>query len=118
MFNLLAEWILDPEDKFTFSVEMTIVAGFVIVWILVVILRAQYPQLTKHGWIELFIGAPCLILKGIFDGLDSIAPEGYVYNIHNIFDSLEATFMLIGLVLLGVGLLRIALYSSKVWEVR
>jgi hypothetical protein len=118
MLNLLAEWVLDADDVFTFSVEMSIAGGFLIIWILVFILRSQYPQLTKHGWIELVVAAPCLILKGLFDGLDTIAPEGVVYDIHNIFDSLEASFMVIGLVLLGVGLLRMAIFSAKVWEVR
>jgi hypothetical protein len=115
MLGLLAEWVIDAEDAFTFSVEMAIASGFLVIWILIFILRNQYPQITRNGWIELCIGAPCIILKGLFDGLDTIAPSGLA---HDIFDSLEAVFILIGLVLFGVGLLRMALYSAKVWEVR
>ncbi|NHJ47442.1 MAG: hypothetical protein FK733_06625 [Asgard group archaeon] len=118
MLHLLGEtWELGTDDVFTFSVEIAFAIGFLIIWILIFVLRNQYPQLTKNGWIELVIAAPCLILKGLFDGLDTIAPDE-PFNLHNLFDSFEATFMLIGLVLLGVGLLRMALYSSKVWEVR
>lgn len=115
MYNLLVDWAIIPDEAFTFSVEIAIASGFLIIWILIFILRNQYPQLTKNGWIELAIGVPCIILKGVFDGLDTVAPDGLI---HDIFDSLEAIFILVGLILFGVGLLRMALYSSKVWEVR
>lgn len=116
MFQLLASiFELNTEDILTFSVEIVIFIGFLIISILLFILRSRFPQLTKNGWIELVIGAPFIALKGLFDGLDTIVSEDLY---HDIFDSMEAIFLFIGLILLGAGLLRIALYSAKVWEVR
>ena len=115
MISILAEWALDPNDTLTFSMEEVIFLGFVIISIFLFLLNRRFPQLTKNGWIELVIGAPCIALKGLFDGLDTVSPDGLA---HDLFDSMEAVFMFLGLVLLGVGLLRIALYSAKVWEVR
>ncbi len=103
--------MLKPDDTLTFSMEAVIFLGFIIKSIFLFLLHNKFPQLTRNGWIELVIGAPCIALKGLFDGLDTIAPDGLS---HDIFDSREATFMFIGLILLGVGLLRIALYSAKV----
>ncbi|NHK31765.1 MAG: hypothetical protein FK730_10465, partial [Asgard group archaeon] len=76
MLGLLADWAIEADEAFTFSVEIAIASGFLVIWILVFILRNQYPQITKNGWIELVIGAPCIILKGVFDGLDTVAPSG------------------------------------------
>jgi hypothetical protein len=112
----MAEWI--PEsvtDTITFSVEITLFVGFLVITILLIVFRSRYPQLTLNGWIELLIGSFCLALKGIFDGLDTIAPTELL---HAIFDYSEASFMFIGLILLGIGLLRITIYSARVWEVR
>jgi len=115
MLNLMAvEWVLETKDILTFSVEVCIFIGFTIISVLLFILRGKFPQLTRNGWIELVIGAPLIALKGLFDGLDTIS-SGIVKDV---FDSMEASFLFIGLILLGVGLLRIALYTAKVWEVR
>ena len=108
-------WGLAPTDRLTFSMEATIFGGFIIISILLIVLHRRFPQLTKNGWIELVIGAPFIALKGLFDGLDTISPHGLA---HDAFDSMEAIFLFLGLILLGVGLLRIALYSAKMWEVR
>lgn len=117
MWNINAiTWPLDQEDKFTFSVEVTIFLGFLIITVLLFVLIKRYPQLTKNGWIELVIGAPFISLKGLFDFLDTLYQD--VDLIHDIFDSFEAVFLFLGIILLGVGLLRIALYSAKIWEVR
>ncbi len=115
MFHLLGEdWALKPSDHVTFATEMVIAGGFLIVWVLVILLRVHYPKFTKIGGTELIIGVPFIILKGVFDGLDTISPD----NFKIIFDSLESSFLFIGLILLGVGLLRIANHSAKIWEVR
>ena len=112
----MANWILDPaKDGLTFTVEITLFVGFIIITVLLILLRSRFPQLTLNGWIELLIGSFCLALKGIFDGLDTIAPTDLL---HDIFDYSEASFMFIGLILLGIGLLRITIYSARVWEVR
>ena len=115
MLNLMAIiWPPDTEDILTFSVEISIFIGFAIISVLLFILRGKFPQLTRNGWIELVIGASLIALKGLFDGLDTISTG--VAN--SVFDSLEASFLFIGLILLGIGLLRIALYTAKTWEVR
>ena len=108
-------WAIETDDVLTFSVEIAIFVGFIVISVILLILRNKFPQLTKNGWIELVIGAVFIALKGLFDGLDTITLTDLY---HDIFDSLEATFLFIGLILFGIGLLRIALYSSKVWEVR
>lgn len=113
MLHTMGDWILETKDILTFSVEVTIFVGFAIISVLLFLFHQRFPQITRNGWIELVIGAPFIALKGLFDALDTIN-----YSLHDIFDSLEASFLLIGLVLLGIGLLRIALYSAKVWEVR
>ncbi|HUT80094.1 MAG TPA: hypothetical protein VMZ29_02745 [Candidatus Bathyarchaeia archaeon] len=116
MMNLAAEtWQIKEGDEITFAVEVTLFLGFIIITILLGFLRKRYPQLTKNGWIELVIGSMFLSLKGLFDGLDTVSSS---ISEHDIFDSFEAVFIFVGLVLLGVGLLRIALFSAKVWEVR
>lgn len=115
MLNLMAiELNLRNEDILTFSVEMSIFLGFVIISILLIVLRGKFPQVTRNGWIELVIGAPAIALKGLFDGLDTVT-SGVAKDV---FDSLEASFLFLGLILLGIGLLRIALFSAKTWEVR
>jgi len=115
MFHLLGEtWLLEPSDRVTFAAEMVVAGGFLIVWILVILLRVHYPKFTKIGGIELIVGVPFIILKGVFDGLDTISPDKFKI----VFDSLESTFLFLGLILLGVGLLRIAIHSAKIWEVR
>ncbi|HUU79033.1 MAG TPA: hypothetical protein VMX55_11865 [candidate division Zixibacteria bacterium] len=113
MLHSMGEWIIGNDQILTFTVEISIFVGFVIISILLFLLHHRFPQITRNGWIELVIGAPFIALKGLFDALDTIND-----SLHDIFDSLEASFLLIGLVLLGIGLLRIALYSAKVWEVR
>lgn len=115
MLNLMAiDWALEPEEILTFSVEVSIFVGFTVISILLFVLRGKFPQLTRNGWIELVIGAPLIALKGLFDGLDTISSG----IIKDVFDSMEASFLFVGVILLGVGLLRIALFSAKVWEVR
>ncbi len=116
LMQIMAEgWTIEPKDGLTFTVEITLFIGFIIISVLLFLLRGRFPQLTKNGWIELIIGSFCLALKGITDGLDTIAPDGLL---HDIFDSAEAGFMFIGLILMGIGLLRITIFSAKVWEVR
>ncbi|MFW9922878.1 MAG: hypothetical protein ACFFDW_06265 [Candidatus Thorarchaeota archaeon] len=116
MLDLFADvWGLRPEDRITFSAEVVLFGGFVIITILLILMRNKFPQLTKNGWIELVIGSSFIALKGLFDGLDTLID---IDLLHDIFDSCEAIFIFVGLVLLGTGLLRIALYSAKVWEVR
>ncbi|MHA1220458.1 MAG: hypothetical protein ACTSQB_01860 [Candidatus Heimdallarchaeota archaeon] len=116
MLTLAAiEWEIGEGDELTFAVEVVIFVGFIIITILLGLLRKRYPQLTKNGWIELVIGTLAIAFKGLFDGLDTISSDSLA---HDVFDSFEAVFMFIGLILLGVGLLRIALYSAKEWEVR
>ena len=111
----MAEWILESKDGLTFTVEITLSVGFIIICVLLFLLRSRFPQLTKNGWIELLIGSFCLALKGISDGLDTISPTDLL---HDIFDALDAGFMILGLIALGIGLLRITIYSARVWEVR
>ncbi|MEA2070258.1 MAG: hypothetical protein U9O98_03115 [Asgard group archaeon] len=108
-------WGIAPSEGLTFSMEIVIFVGFIAISIMLLFLRQKYPQLTRNGWIELMIGAPLFALKGLFDGLDTIAPDGLM---HDIFDSIEAVCIFLGLIMLGIGILRIAIYSSKVWEVR
>lgn len=116
MIQIMAEgWVIQPKDGLTFAIEITLFVGFIVLSILLLLLRGRFPQLTKNGWIELLIGVFCLALKGLTDGLDTIAPDGLL---HDIFDTAEAGFMFIGLILLGIGLLRITIFSVKVWEVR
>jgi len=115
MMQIMADWIIKPDDGLTFTVEVTLFIGFIIISVLLFLLRGRFPQLTKNGWIELIIGSFCLALKGLTDGLDTIAPDG---TLHDIFDGAEAGFMFIGLILLGIGLLRITIFSAKIWEVR
>ena len=116
MMQIMAEnWYIKPDDGFTFTVEITLFVGFIIISILLILLRNKFPQFTKNGWIELLIGSFCLALKGITDALDTIAQKDLL---HQIFDSADAGFMFIGLILLGIGLLRITIFSAKVWEVR
>ncbi|MBN1327860.1 MAG: hypothetical protein JXA54_00170 [Candidatus Heimdallarchaeota archaeon] len=118
MMGLAADmWHIEDGDEITFAVEVTLFLGFIIITILLGFLRKRYPQLTKNGWIELVIGSMFLSLKGLFDGLDTISASISELT-HDIFDSFEAVFIFVGLILLGIGLLRIALYSAKVWEVR
>ena len=111
----MAEWILESKDSLTFTFEITLSVGFIIICVLLFLLRNRFPQLTKNGWIELLIGSFCLALKGISDGLDTISPTDLL---HDIFDILDAGFMILGLIALGIGLLRITIYSARVWEVR
>jgi hypothetical protein len=115
MMQIMAEWILEPTDGLTFTIEVTLSVGFVIICVLLFLLRNRFPQLTKNGWVELLIGAFCLALKGISDGLDTISPTDVL---HDIFDIMDAGFMFIGLILLGIGLLRMTIYSARIWEVR
>ncbi|MBD3190750.1 MAG: hypothetical protein GF308_08900 [Candidatus Heimdallarchaeota archaeon] len=115
MFLFAAEWMIKEGEGFTFAVELIIFVGFVAISGLLFQLRSRFPELTTRGWIELIIGAPLIALKGLFDGLDTVAPDGVA---HDIFDYGEAVLFFIGLILLGIGLLRMALYSAKVWEVR
>jgi hypothetical protein len=116
MFAIAADtWELGSDEILTFSVEIVIFLGFLSICFVLILLQNRYPNLTKNGWIELIIAAPCLALKGLFDGLDTVSPDGIF---HDIFDSLDAITMVIGLILLGTGLFRIALYSAEVWEVR
>ncbi|MHA1244996.1 MAG: hypothetical protein ACTSXA_09745 [Candidatus Heimdallarchaeota archaeon] len=115
MMQILAEWFIVNDDRLTFTVEVTLFVGFIFISILLLLLRGRFPQLTKNGWIELLIGAFCIALKGLFDGLDTLVHDDLL---HDIFDGTEAAFMFIGLILLGIGLLRITIFSAKIWEVR
>ena len=115
MMQIMADWLIEPDDGLTFTVEVTLFVGFIFISVLLLLLRSKFPQLTTNGWVELLIGAFCIALKGLTDGLDTIAPDGLL---HDIFDTAEAGFMFIGLILLGIGLIRITIYSAKIWEVR
>jgi hypothetical protein len=116
MVQLFAGLTISSDDAFAFSVELVIFVGFIVITVFLFLLHNKFPQLTKNGWIELIIGTPCLAFKGLFDALDTITQDYDILS--DVFDSLDAASMFLGLVFLAIGLLRIAFYSAKIWEVR
>ena len=119
----------DPSDVAVLTGELFLVVVGVIIVILSVLTWRKYPVLTKEGFLEIIFGFIAFTLHFLFDGLDTIATASEDYYetqglldvaasfgaIHGTFDFLDGFFTIIGLLLIVIGILRIAAYGKQLW---
>ena len=115
--------LLAEEDLFLILVELTIAIGLLIVCYLVIKIKRDYPKLTEEGWTFIVIGMISLLLHALFDALDTLDFMSITNNeaqadfINDILNLLDGSGFLLGIMLLSLGIYKIADYGAKVWEI-
>ena len=105
---------LEPDDLFLISIEFLISVGLLTALVFALKIRARYPNLTAKGWLEICTGLLGILLHSIFDVLDTLKWSiEDMTDLLNIFDGL---FFVLGIVLVGIGIMKIANYGAIVWE--
>lgn len=86
-------------------------------------IRKDYPKLTEEGWKFMVFGIFSLFLHSICDALDTLDYMDITNNenqadlINDILNLLDGSGYLIGILLLSLGIYKIANYGAKVWEI-
>lgn len=105
---------LNPDDLFLITMETIIVIGLIISLIIALMVRSRYPKLTSQGWFEIYAGIACILFHGVFDVLDTL--EWSIEILTDWFNVFDGLFFVIGLILVGVGIWKIANYGATAWE--
>ena len=105
--------LLDPEDLFLITSEITIVFSLFLATILAVRIGKRHPGLAQEGWSIIILGLIFMTTHAIFDAFDTLQLGDLIVDILNVLDGL--TFV-IGIALFGYGIYRIAVFSKKKWE--
>lgn len=115
--------LLPGEDLILFLFELTIAIGLLIVCFLVIKIKKDYPKLTEEGWTFIVLGMISLLLHALFDALDTLDFMQVTNNetqadfINKILNLLDGSGFLLGIMLLSLGIFKIANYGAKVWEI-
>ena len=119
----------DPSDVAVLTGELFLVVVGAVIVILSVLIWRNYPVLTKEGFLEIIFGFIAFTLHFMFDALDTIATSSENFYetqglldvaasfgvIYGTFDFLDGLFTIIGLLLIAIGILRIAAYGKQLW---
>jgi len=119
----------DPSDVAVLTGELFLVVVGAVIVILSVLIWRNYPVLTKEGFLEIIFGFIAFTLHFLFDALDTIATASENFYetqglldvaasfgvIYGTFDFLDGLFTIIGLLLIAIGILRIAAYGKQLW---
>jgi hypothetical protein len=120
----------DLSDIAVLTGEFFLVAVGVVIVLFSLLTWRRNPVLTKEGFLEIIFGFIAFTLHFLFDAIDTIATSSQDYYeaqgllelaasfdaIHGTFDFLDGFFAIIGLLLIAVGILRIAAYGRKLWS--
>ena len=120
----------DPSDVAVLAGELFLVAVGAVVILFSLLTWRRNPVLAKEGFLEIIFGFIAFTLHFLFDGLDTIATSSTVYYeaqglsglaasydaLYGTFDFLDGFFAIIGLLLIAIGILRIAAYGKKLWK--
>ncbi|MHA1968620.1 MAG: hypothetical protein ACW964_12545 [Candidatus Hodarchaeales archaeon] len=105
---------LDSDDLFLVTMESLILIGLVITLILALRIRSRYPNLTSIGWLEICVGLLGVALHAVFDVLDTF--KWSIEDMSDLLNVFDGSTFVLGLILVGIGILRVANYGAKAWE--
>ncbi|MFX0085220.1 MAG: hypothetical protein ACFFAU_06070 [Candidatus Hodarchaeota archaeon] len=105
---------LERDDLFLISIEFLISIGLLISLVLALKIRSRYPNLTVKGWLEICIGLFGILLHSIFDVLDTL--KWNIKDLNDILNVFDGLFFVLGLVLVGIGIMKIANSGATAWE--
>jgi hypothetical protein len=105
--------LIDPSDLFLISIEIIISLGLLVALIISLMVRKKFLILANQGWNIVCLGIVCLLLHAIFDAIDTINLADVLIDILNLFDGL---FFLLGIIILGFGIFKIANFSAEQWR--
>ena len=110
----MALFTLDPEDLFLVTMEFLILIGLVFTLFLALRIRSRYPKLTSIGWLEICIGLLGVALHAVFDVLDTL--KWSIEDMSDFLNVLDGSTFVLGLILVGIGITRVANYGAEAWE--
>jgi hypothetical protein len=105
---------LEPDDLFLISIEFLISVGLLISLAFALKIRSHYPNLTEKGWLEISTGLLGIFLHSIFDVLDTL--KWSIEDLNDLLNVFDGLFFVLGIVLIGIGIMRIANYGAIAWE--
>jgi hypothetical protein len=109
--RVIAIQLIDPEDTFLVSAEALIIIGLFIAVILAYMIHKRHSSIAT-GWNFILFGMISLLAHSIFDMLDTFQWDDLVVDVLNVLDGF--TFCL-GLLLLALGIYKIAEFGAKKW---
>lgn len=104
--------LLDPEDTFLISAETLIIIGLAIAVFFAYRIHKKHSSINT-GWNIILYGMISLLVHSIFDMLDTLQWDDFVVDVLNVLDG---TAFVLGLLLLAVGIYKIAEFGAKKWE--
>ncbi len=105
---------LEADDLFLISIEFLISIGLLVSLAFALKIRSRFPNLTVKGWLEICIGLLGIFVHGIFDVLDTF--KWNIEDLNDILNVFDGLFFVLGLVLVGIGIMKIANYGATAWE--
>lgn len=106
-------WPPDVEDIPTFTIEMAIFIAGIAAAMIAIFIFLNYRKLAKQGLPECIVGFFIFAFHSLFDALDTICE---VDLLKDNLDFMDSYFSIIGLILIGIGILRISIYGAKIWK--
>ncbi|MHA1248305.1 MAG: hypothetical protein ACTSPE_13335 [Candidatus Thorarchaeota archaeon] len=104
--------LIAPADAPLIAAETAIVIGLVVATAISLSIRGRHLKLARYGWNYIVGGLVLLVVHALFDVLDTLQIEDLLVEIFNVLDG---TTFLIGMICFAVGIVRIAEHGAKEW---
>ena len=106
-------WPPEVEDIPTFTIEIGIFIAGLVAGIIGFFIWKNHKKLARQGLPECIIGFFIFAFHSLFDALDTICEHDVLQGNLDLFDSI---FSIVGLIFIGLGILRISIYGAKKWK--
>ena len=105
---------LDPDDLFLILIEILITIGLLVNLLFALKIQSRFPDLTSKGWREIWLGLLGISLHSIFDVLDTLKWD--IEDFTDLLNVFDGFFFVLGLIVVGLGIYKIANYGATTWE--
>ena len=109
----------ENEELGTIFIELVVILSAIAILVVIFYLKRKYPKMTASGFTSLMFGFGIFAGHTLFDFLDTLAVkkvDGETTALYTFLDFSDAILSFLGLILVGIGFLRIANYGMQVWK--